>query len=120
MKALDLSVAALIGFSSIASMAAWNPNQLSAEGRLYTEQASLQDYLLTAVGDLGLPWLQRASPGAICAALVPFSNSSLQVSARGRYFVCTTGPPPGVPMASVTIQLAGGNLTLQAWQLGKG
>jgi hypothetical protein len=118
-KVLDITVAALIGLSSVAAMAAWNPNQLLAEGNLYSEQASMTEYLATVTSRLGVPWLQTASPDDVCAALVPFSNSSIQVSAQGRNFLCSTLPPPSVPQASITLQLAKGNLTLQAWRPGK-
>jgi hypothetical protein len=116
LKFLDLAVAALIGFGSVAAMGVWNPEQLSAQGTLYSKQASMQEYLETIPSRLGLPWLQQASPDAICSALLPFSNLTIQVSASGRDFVCTVGPPANVPSASIVLMFPRGNLSLSAWQ----
>jgi len=115
MKVLDLSVAAMIGLASVASMAVWNPSQFLAQGRLYSEQASMKEYLSSVVSILGVAWLHTASPDRLCAALLLFSNSTVRVTARGGIVSCSTGPPPGAPTATVTLQFPEGNLTLQAW-----
>ena len=115
MKVLDLSVATIIGLASVASMVAWDPSQLLAQGRLYSEQASMKEYLSSMVSTMGIAWLHTASPEELCVALARFSNSSLQVGARGRSFSCSAGPPPGVPSATLTLHFPEGNLTLQAW-----
>jgi len=119
LRVVDLSVAALIGFASVGAIAVWNPVQLSVQAQAYSEQASLTDYLMHVVSGLGLPWLQQASPNAICSSLLSYSNSSLQVSAEGRDFVCSTGPPAGVQSASIVLQFPRGNLSLLAWRQGK-
>jgi hypothetical protein len=116
MKVLDLSVAALIGLASVASMAAWNPNQLLAQGQNYSDQASMKEYLASVTSRLGLPWLHTSTPDDVCSALVPFANSSIEVSAEWRNFRCSTGPPPGAQAATITLQFPEGNLTLTAWR----
>lgn len=116
MRVLDLSVAALIGITSVATMAVCNPAPLEAQGRSYVEEASMREYLLSVVSNLTLPWLHSAGPGAVCESLADFSNSSIQVSAEGRGFLCSTGPPPGVPAVSIVLQFSEGNMTLRAWR----
>jgi hypothetical protein len=117
MRLLDVSVAALIGFSSIAVLVALNPTQLSEQGRVYLEQASLRDYLLSIVSARGVPWLHRASPDSICAAMLSFSNATLQVSAEGRNYICTTRPQTVVAIGILTLNFPDGDLTLLAWRV---
>ena len=119
MRLLDLSVATLIGLSSVTALAAWNPNQLVMERRYFSEQASLRDFLATVISTVGMPWFHRSSPDAICAVLLSLSNSTVQLSAEGRNYLCLIGPPDGVPKSSLTLVFPEGNLTLLAWQLAR-
>jgi len=119
MRVLDLSVATLIGLASVSSMAAWNPGQLLAQGQVYSDQASLRQYLSALTSKLGLPWLHTSTPNDVCNGLVPYSNSSVQISAYWRNYRCSTGPPQGVQAATLVLQFPEGNLTLEAWRPGK-
>jgi hypothetical protein len=114
---VDLSVATLIGLSSMTAMMVWNPNQFAAQGRLYSEQASMQDRLTSVLSSLGVAWLHSATPSAICAALLAMSNATVELSAAGRGYICSTGPPSETPNASLTLEFAEGDLTLRAWLL---
>ncbi len=117
MRIVDVSVGALIGLSSMALLAAWNPYPLANQAHFYVAQASLRDYLTQIVSTQGVAWFQRASPDAVCEALSSYSNSSVRVSAAGKDFLCFTGPPQGIPAATLTLELPTGTLTLEAWQL---
>lgn len=119
MRLIDVCVASLIGLSSVAVLAAWSPYQLREQGRLYAEQASLHDLLVSLVSTLGVPWLHGASPDALCAALLSYSNSTLLLSAEGRGFLCSTPPQGDLPHSSLTLVFPEGNVTLLAWQLAK-
>lgn len=116
MRLMDICVAVMIGLSSVAAMLALNPNQLSEQGSVYREQASLSDYLLFVASTTGLPWLHLASPDSVCSAMLSFSNSTVQVSAEGRNFLCSTRPTADVPISSLILVFPEGNLTLLAWR----
>jgi hypothetical protein len=119
MKILDLSVATMIGLASLGSMVAWNPNQLSAQGQLYSDQSSLKEYLASVTSRLGLPWLHTSSREEVCSALDSFSNSSIEVSAEWRGYRCSTGPPTDAASAYIILEFPEGNVTLTAWRPGR-
>ena len=119
MRVVDVSVAAVIGLATIASMAVWNPSQLEVQGQAYSNQASMEEYLSAVVSSLGVPWLHRATPSDVCDALSPFSNATIEVSASWREYRCSIGPPPGTLTAVDTLRFPEGNLTLIAWRPGR-
>lgn len=112
-------MAAVIGLSSVAVLIGWSPYSLVADSQLYSRQASLRDYLTAIVSARGVDWVQRSSFTALCSALSEYSNSTVRVSAEEGTLGCLPGPPEGAPLASLTIELAAGEVTLEAWQVGE-
>jgi hypothetical protein len=117
LRYIDVSVAAIIGLASVASLAVWSPYSFEDGIVLYTRQASLQDYLTGVVAALGVPWFQRTSPSSICGALSSYSNSTIEVTAVVNGLACAPPPSLGAPSANLTIDVGSERVTLQAWQV---
>lgn len=119
MRVLDVSVAAVIGLSSVAVLIGWSPYSLVANSQLYSREASLGDYLTTIVSTRGVAWFQRSNFTALCSTVSGYSNSTVKVSAEEGDLQCNPGPPSGAAFAALTIELAIGDVTLEAWQVGE-
>ncbi|MDV3277421.1 MAG: hypothetical protein LYZ69_03010 [Nitrososphaerales archaeon] len=117
MRFVDVSVAAIIGMTALASLVAWNPYSFEEGSRLYLREASLQDYMTTIVAAEGVPWFQHASFSSICNRLSQYSNSTVEVSAVVDGLACSTPPPRGAPSANLTIDVGSARVLLQAWQV---
>lgn len=116
MRFIDVSVAAIIGLTTVASLVAWNPYSFEEGSRLYMREASLQDRLTAIVAKEGVPWIQQASFSSICSTISHYSNSTVEVSAIVNGKACSPPPAYGAPSANLTVEAGSERVTLVAWQ----
>lgn len=117
MRFIDVSVAAIIGLTTVASLVAWNPYSFEEGSRVFARDASLQDLLTAIVAREGVPWIQRTSYSSICNGISQYSNSSVEVSAVVNGVACYPPTAYGEPSANLTVEAGSSRVTLLAWQV---
>lgn len=115
MRYLDLAVAALIGTSAIAGIAAFSPRQGDVASGGLAMKSELRDGLLTILQREGVTWLIQSSPNAACAYLESLSNSSVTFSGMIGPHRCGPSPPGGSPVATLGFYLTPNQVVLEAW-----
>lgn len=115
MRFLDIAVAAVLGLSSVALLAAWAPFGSDLAASQLREQASARDRLEGLLTDPGLVWLQQAPPGEMCSELASLSNSTVVFTATVGTLRCGGAPPAGAPSANITLDFPAEEVTLVDW-----
>ena len=115
MRFLDLAIAALIGTSAIAGIAAFSPKQADVASSSLATESQLRDELLTILQREGVTWLIQSSPQEICGRLRELSNSSVTFSGAIGPYACSPSPPSGSPVATLVFYLIPYRFVLEAW-----
>ena len=115
MRYLDLAVAALIGTSAIAGVAAFSPRQADVASSSLAIESHLRDELLTILQREGVTWLIISSPQVVCAHLHELSNSSVTFSGVIGKYGCGASPARGSPVATLAFNLIPCHVVLYAW-----
>jgi hypothetical protein len=115
MRYLDLAVAALIGTSAIAGVAAFSPRQADVASGVLAIKSELRDELLAVLQREGVTWLIRSSPQLVCAHLQDLSNSSVTLSGLIGPYSCGPSPPIGSTVATLVFYLMPYQVVLEAW-----
>ncbi|HYA55554.1 MAG TPA: hypothetical protein VED22_02030 [Nitrososphaerales archaeon] len=115
MRYLDLAVAALIGTSAIAGLAAFSPRQADVASGGLAMESQLRDELLAILQRDGVAWLIRSSPQVVCVMLRGQSNSSVTFSGVIGPYRCGPSPPSSSSAASLAFYLMPYQVVLEAW-----
>lgn len=117
---LDIAVAMLIGFSSIAMLVYQSPVGADIEAHRFLEEASLRNLIVSHVNERGIEWFQDSSVALICADIQSMSNSTFAFVAVVDYRPCSPGPFHGSALADVTIATMARTVVIEGWQRGQG
>jgi len=117
LRYVDLAVAAIIGTSAIAGIAAWDPRSGDAGSRQERVQMQLRSSLLDVLQEQGILWLIHSPPGAVCSYLADKSNSTFGMAATLGSVSCGVPPRSGSVVASLEMRLVGSEVSLVAWSL---
>lgn len=119
MRYLDIAVAALIGASAIAGLAAWGPGGPDSYAHQKAVQSALWGDLQEFVQKQGTAWVVESTPAQFCAALAEASSRSFTLTGALGGHSCGA-PPAGSVAVGLSFTLGGREAVLEAWSYGEG
>src|SRR5215831_15042894 len=123
MRIIDVACATSFALTSMLILVAVNPGATTLQAHEVAARSTAEDLIQGYLSHHGLQFLATSDYDSICSTAKSFSNStaSVSISVDGRRCPGLPPPPRPISVASVTLDLRGRIVVVEAWNIeGKG